>query len=256
MTKNLFTPEWYPFYQKKFTSATQLYNAEAIGAYIVLLNYQWDNGGLPDDIQELMSLAKCSEPTIIKVLKKFTKREDGLYWNKRLEDVREEQYRKYLVSKARADKANATIREKKKDADGRSTLRPTSNQRNDNVTYKEEDKDISKDIVNDGTVVPNEKVVAKKRIRATFKKPEWKDVANYLLTYLPTKNINWSREKIKEKSESFIDHYISNGWMVGKNPMADWEATVRKWIKNDEKFDTSQAKPTETIKPTKFLGEE
>jgi len=30
----------------------------------------------------------------------------------------------------------------------------------------------------------------------------------------------------------FIDHYTSNGWKVGKNPMKDWKAAVRTWEKN------------------------
>lgn len=30
-------------------------------------------------------------------------------------------------------------------------------------------------------------------------------------------------------AEHFIDHYESNGWKVGKNPMKDWKATVRNW---------------------------
>ena len=30
-------------------------------------------------------------------------------------------------------------------------------------------------------------------------------------------------------AEYFIDHYESNGWKVGKNPMKDWKATVRNW---------------------------
>jgi hypothetical protein len=34
-------------------------------------------------------------------------------------------------------------------------------------------------------------------------------------------------------AEKFIDHYISNGWMVGKTPMKDWKATIRKWEKNE-----------------------
>ncbi len=34
----------------------------------------------------------------------------------------------------------------------------------------------------------------------------------------------------------FCDHYSSNGWRVGKNPMKDWKATVRNWIRNDSKF--------------------
>jgi len=31
----------------------------------------------------------------------------------------------------------------------------------------------------------------------------------------------------------FIDHYMSNGWMVGKNKMKDWKAAVRTWEGRD-----------------------
>ena len=31
----------------------------------------------------------------------------------------------------------------------------------------------------------------------------------------------------------FYDHYESNGWKVGKNPMKDWKATIRNWERND-----------------------
>lgn len=30
-------------------------------------------------------------------------------------------------------------------------------------------------------------------------------------------------------AERFINHYTSNGWMVGKNKMKDWKAAVRTW---------------------------
>jgi hypothetical protein len=30
----------------------------------------------------------------------------------------------------------------------------------------------------------------------------------------------------------FFDHYESNGWRVGRNPMKDWKAAVRTWEKN------------------------
>ena len=34
-------------------------------------------------------------------------------------------------------------------------------------------------------------------------------------------------------AERFIDHYTSNGWKVGGNPMKDWKAAVRTWEKNN-----------------------
>lgn len=32
--------------------------------------------------------------------------------------------------------------------------------------------------------------------------------------------------------QRFVDHYTSNGWMVGKNKMKDWKAAVRTWERN------------------------
>jgi hypothetical protein len=37
---------------------------------------------------------------------------------------------------------------------------------------------------------------------------------------------------------TFLDHYDSNGWKVGKNPMKDWKAAVRTWEKNDRRTNT------------------
>lgn len=34
--------------------------------------------------------------------------------------------------------------------------------------------------------------------------------------------------------QRFVDYYTSNGWRVGKNPMKDWKAAVRTWIRNDQ----------------------
>ncbi len=35
-------------------------------------------------------------------------------------------------------------------------------------------------------------------------------------------------------AEKFVDHYESNGWMVGKNKMKDWKATVRNWNRKEK----------------------
>ena len=35
-------------------------------------------------------------------------------------------------------------------------------------------------------------------------------------------------------AQKFMDYYNANGWKVGRNPMKDWEATVRNWIRRDE----------------------
>ena len=34
-------------------------------------------------------------------------------------------------------------------------------------------------------------------------------------------------------AQRWYDHYSSNGWKVGKNPMKDWKAAVRTWERSD-----------------------
>ena len=33
--------------------------------------------------------------------------------------------------------------------------------------------------------------------------------------------------------QRWYDHYSSNGWRVGKNPMKDWKAAVRTWERSE-----------------------
>ena len=40
-------------------------------------------------------------------------------------------------------------------------------------------------------------------------------------------------------AERFINHYSSNGWMVGKVPMKDWKAAVRNWERDDRPAERS-----------------
>ena len=48
------------------------------------------------------------------------------------------------------------------------------------------------------------------------------------------------REYCQEKgynvdAERFVDFYESKGWMIGKNKMKDWKATVRNWARGQNK---------------------
>lgn len=41
-------------------------------------------------------------------------------------------------------------------------------------------------------------------------------------------------------ADVFIDYYTSNGWRVGKNPMKDWKACVRRWEQSEYGKKTSK----------------
>ena len=48
-------------------------------------------------------------------------------------------------------------------------------------------------------------------------------------------------------AQQFLDHYASNGWMVGKNRMKDWRAAVRNW--NSRNTPQADATPAKIILP-------
>ena len=60
-----------------------------------------------------------------------------------------------------------------------------------------------------------------------FTPPTFPEVLNYMIE----KGINSGNAE--DQTHKFINHYTSNGWMVGKNKMKDWRAAVRSnWLKD------------------------
>ncbi len=45
-----------------------------------------------------------------------------------------------------------------------------------------------------------------------------------------------SENNYQVNAEQWLDHYQSNGWKVGRNPMKDWRAAVRTWVKRSGGF--------------------
>jgi hypothetical protein len=86
--------------------------------------------------------------------------------------------------------------------------------RDSHATEKEEDKDIEKDI---------KKESEKKETRKRFIPPTLEELEAYKL-----------EAQLNVDCKSFLDYYVSNGWMVGKNHMKDWKATMRRWNNTQE----------------------
>lgn len=73
------------------------------------------------------------------------------------------------------------------------------------------DKDIDKDINN----IINEENIQKSK---KFVKPTIEEIGEYIF-----------QNNFKVDKNVFYDYYESNGWKIGKAPMKDWKATVRRW---------------------------
>lgn len=58
-------------------------------------------------------------------------------------------------------------------------------------------------------------------------------------------------KKLNVDVDRFIDYYTSNGWMVGKNKMKDWKATLRNWSRK-ERQDNGRAAESSNSKFRNF----
>jgi predicted transcriptional regulator len=59
-----------------------------------------------------------------------------------------------------------------------------------------------------------------------FKKPEISEIREYCIER--NNDIN---------AETFFNYYESKGWMIGKNKMKDWKASIRTWEQRTQKKD-------------------
>jgi hypothetical protein len=78
----------------------------------------------------------------------------------------------------------------------------------------------------------NLKVITKEK----FTKPTIEELKSY-----------FAEKGYEDESERFYDFYSSKGWMVGKNPMKDWRAAVRNWVRGKE--------PQQILKPKQTIEE-
>ena len=96
-----------------------------------------------------------------------------------------------------------------------------------------ESKKVKEDIGGDSPAAPPTK-------RKVFQKPSVDDVRSYC-----------QESGYHIDAERFINYYESNGWMVGRNKMKDWKATVRGWASRDKGKPTSQT-PADYGSPEDF----
>lgn len=61
-----------------------------------------------------------------------------------------------------------------------------------------------------------------KKKREVFSKPSIDEIRNYILD-----------DNLNVDADTFFDYYESNGWVVGKNKMKDWKATLRNWSRKN-----------------------
>jgi len=134
------------------------------------------------------------------IFSKFAVDESGLYYNERLEQE---------VEKRRAYSESRRNNRKKKEDMLITSKTYVQHMENEN----ENEIDNSIDI--------------KPKKEKSFIKPTIDEIA----LYMEERNMN-------NVSQRFYDFYESKGWMIGKNKMKDWKASVRTWEDENKKIDS------------------
>lgn len=135
------------------------------------------------------------------------------------------------ISKSRTNAANVANRYSDSKPTNEPTNEPTEDATNDAaegstkpLPDRERDRERDREVDKEG--------VKEKRKAARFRAPSPAEVSEYAQQYAATKNLDL--RAIDFDPEYFCDYYESNGWHVGKQPMKDWKATVRRWLRTSK----------------------
>lgn len=104
--------------------------------------------------------------------------------------------------------------------------------------------------VNDNVNVnANENVNVNAKVsRSHFRAPAYDEILNFMKEKNSLAGNVWHDAKVVTESKAFFNHYESNGWMVGKNKMKNWQAAVRNWMNNNSKFENNKPNHNEREK--------
>ena len=80
-----------------------------------------------------------------------------------------------------------------------------------------------------------------------FVKPEPMEIYEYMNELNQAAGNRWAESKVRIETQNFHDFYESKGWMIGKDKMKDWKATVRRWMNNNKTTNTNEQRIAEHI---------
>ena len=205
------------FYSSDFLIGTFGMSDAQVGQYIRLMCLQHQKGHLPEQLIKSIT-GGVFDPG---VMEKFEQDDDGLYYNVRLEEE----------SKKRAKYSESRRQNRLKYNTSSSYDNHMSN------TCASQDKHMVNENVNVNinTISSTEKDSTKVD-KPRFTPPALDDVKAYCI-----------ERKNTVDPEHWYSYYEANGWMVGRNKMKDWKASVRTWEKNDygNGRNSKQAQPIE-----------
>jgi len=202
---------YFPLYPKDFLGATGRLNAEKFGIYTRLLFNSWFEP-LDNEIEDLAFIAGSNEKLTQQVLDRYFVLEGDCWVNHRLEKER----KKATAKHQKAVESGRKGAEKRWGDDSNPNGDPISPP-NGNPNSR----DVSKTIAthNSKPITHNTEPKTQKE-RKRFAPPSLEELIELFI----------EKDSSKIEAEKFFYFYESKNWMVGKNKMKSWRASVGGWI--------------------------
>ena len=214
-------------YVADYLADTMHLTTEENGAYLLIIMNYWQTGKplIPNRLASITRMHPDKWGAIEGTIKEFfTTNENGHWVHDRIEDdlhkVLSKSIKASRAGRKSAEKRALQATEKHKNLNERSTDVPKTLQRKGNHTDTNTDTYTNTDTVD-------------QKIRR-FKKPSFQELSDYCLS-----------KKLDLDINHFIDYYESNGWMVGRNKMKDWKASVRNWAKRNYNNGENNGRPSQ-----------
>lgn len=171
--------------------------SDEVGLYMRLLCYEWLKGGLPDDDNQLLRLGRWDKDLKFpeSVRRKFVKCADGLLRNERLEEERGKQERYSATQRANIERRWNSAPNSKPNGPADPPGRP---------------------------------------------KLEWEENGSHNTAPLMEDCVKWLAD-VQKNGANYTEKEMrsawlalnANGWMWGKNPVADWRSALERQIQTD-----------------------
>ncbi|MCF0187921.1 MAG: DUF4373 domain-containing protein [Bacteroidaceae bacterium] len=117
----------------------------------------------------------------------------------------------------------------------------------------QDNPNITQEITEDNPTI-QDKTIQDKTDRKTPKGDKKKSATSRFVPPTPEQVRDYAQAKgYSIDPERFCDYYTSNGWRVGRNPMKDWQATVRQWAARDREQNLTAEQPKGSLGVGEFI---